>query len=106
MEKPVLAKPVTHLGFLLNNNFTQDCHILELRQCIHILDSNKPWESIKKSFRCMCDDEYQNKVLILDGLDEVCVLKNEFDGYEFIENLSNTLRTGFGRSSIAYICPF
>lgn len=54
----------------------------------------------------MCDDEYQNKVLILDGLDEVCVLKNEFDGYEFIENLSNTLRTGFGRSSIAYICPF
>ena len=82
----------------LNNIFIQDCHILELRQCIHILDSNNPWESIKKSFRCMSDDEYQNKVLILDGLDEVCVLKSEFDGYEFIENLSNTLRTGFGRS--------
>lgn len=82
----------------LNNNFPQDCHILELRQCIHILDSNNPWESIKKSFRCMSDDEYQNKVLILDGLDEVCVLKSEFDGYKFIENLSNTLRTGFGRS--------
>lgn len=82
----------------LNNNFTQDCHILELRQCIHILDSNNPWESIKKSFRCMSDDEYQNKVLILDGLDEVCVLKSEFDGYKFIEKLSNTLRTGFGRS--------
>ena len=82
----------------LYNNFKQDCHILELRKHIHILDSNNPWESIKKSFKCTSDDEYQDKVLILDGLDEVCVLKSEFDGYKFIEKLSNTLRTGFGRS--------
>ena len=89
----------SYLSWLsLNNNFTQDCHILELRQCIHILNSNNPWKSIKKSFRCMSNDEYQNKVLILDGLDEVCSLKSKFDGYKFIENLSNTLRTGFGRS--------
>ncbi|MBD5116160.1 MAG: hypothetical protein HDT48_01425 [Ruminococcaceae bacterium] len=46
----------------------------------------------------MSDEEYKNKVLILDGLDEVCVLKSEFDGYNFIENLSKVLRTGFGRN--------
>ena len=46
----------------------------------------------------MSDEEYQNKVLILDGLDEVCVLKSDFDGHEFIHNLGNTLRAGVGRS--------
>lgn len=82
----------------LNNVFKQEYHILELRKYISILDSNNPWESIKISFKCMSDDEYQDKILILDGLDEVCVLNREFDGRKFIENLSNILRTGFGRS--------
>ncbi len=82
----------------INNDFPQVCHILELRKYIQILDSKNPWESIKKSFKCINDDEYQNKVLILDGLDEVCVLKSDFDGHEFIHNLSNNLRTGIGRS--------
>ncbi len=82
----------------LNNDFLHGCNILELRKCIQILDSKNPWESIKKSFKCINDDEYQSKILILDGLDEVCVLKSDFDGHEFIYNLSNTLRTGIGRS--------
>ena len=82
----------------LHSDFTQECHILELRKYIDILDSINPWESIKKCFNCMRDEEYQNKVLILDGLDEVCVLKNEFDGHEFINNFCNALRTGIGRN--------
>lgn len=82
----------------LNKDFSQECHILELRKCIRILDNKNPWESIKKSFKCMNDDKYQNKVLILDGLDEVCVLKSDFDGQEFIYNLNSTLKTGIGRT--------
>ncbi len=82
----------------LKNDFDRECHILELRNFISALDSNNPWESIKKCFKCMNDEKYQNKVLILDGLDEVCVLKSDFDGHEFIHNLNNSLKTGFGRS--------
>ena len=81
-----------------NNGFTQECHILELRKCINKLDSSNSWESIKKSFKCMNDDIYQNKVLVLDGLDEVCALKGNFDGQEFIYNLNSTLKTGIGRT--------
>ena len=82
----------------LNNDFDRECHIFELRNFISALDSNNPWESIKKCFKCMNDEKYQNKVLILDGLDEVCALKSDFDGHEFIHNLNNSLKTGFGRS--------
>ena len=82
----------------LHSDFTQECHILELRKYIDILDSKNSWKSIKNSFNCMNDEEYQSKVLILDGLDEVCVLKGDFDGQEFINTLCNTLRTGIGRN--------
>lgn len=81
-----------------NNYFIQGCHILELRSCIDKLDSQKPWDSIKESFNCTNDDKYQNTVLILDGLDEVCVLKSNFDGNEFICNLAGTLQYGVGRN--------
>lgn len=74
-----------------------ECHILKLRDYIGILDSSNPWESVKKCFKCENENLYQNAVLILDGLDEVCVLDHKFDGYKFIENLRQTLRTGFGR---------
>lgn len=86
-------------SWLSNNNyFTQGCHILELRRCIDKLDSKKPWDSIKASFNCINDIKYKGKVLILDGLDEVCVLKSEFDGNEFIRNLTSTLQYGGGRN--------
>lgn len=38
--------------------------------------------------------ELKNRLLILDGLDEVCVLKRDFDGYKFLIKMSN-LKTGF-----------
>lgn len=81
----------------LNNDFNRECHILELRKFISELDSDNSWEAIKKCFNCTSNDEYQNKVLILDGLDEVCVLKSDFDGHDFINNLRNSLRFDFGR---------
>lgn len=39
-------------------------------------------------------DELQRKLLILDGLDEVCVLKHDFNGHTFLEKMAK-LKTGF-----------
>ena len=78
--------------------FEQESHILELRRYISMINSDSPWESIKQCFKCDNDDIYQNKILILDGLDEVCVLNNQFNGDRFITQLNNTLRTRFGRN--------
>lgn len=75
----------------------RECHILKLRDYIGILNSSDPWESVKECFKCEDDNFYKNSVLILDGLDEVCVLNREFNGYIFVENLRYVLKTGFGR---------
>lgn len=74
-----------------------DCHILKLRDYIGKLNSEEPWRSIKECFKCENDSFYENAVLILDGLDEVCVLNREFDGHKFVENLSRILKTKIGR---------
>lgn len=78
--------------------FNVKCHILELRKYTKILNSTNPWKSIKMCYQCENDNLYENTVLILDGLDEVCVLNGEFNGNEFMENLKRTLRSGFGRN--------
>lgn len=39
-------------------------------------------------------DELKNKLLILDGLDEICVLNLQFDGLLFLKKMAS-LRTGF-----------
>ncbi len=74
------------------------CHILELRKYTKMLSSTNPWESIKKCFQYENNNEYENAILVLDGLDEVCVLNHGFDGHKFIENLKRTLTAGFGRN--------
>lgn len=82
---------------ICKNYFNFKCHTLELRSHINEISSNRAWESLKKCFKCDDDSLYEEKILILDGLDEVCVLKNGFDGYKFINNLESSLHNKFGR---------
>ena len=62
---------------------------LELRSCADRLNSADAWNSVKAVFGAVDDKAYENSILILDGLDEVCVLYPTFDGKIFIENLQN-----------------
>ena len=80
------------------NSFKQECHILELRKYSQNINIKNPWVSIKKCFNCENDSAYENKIIILDGLDEICVLNNEFNGNIFIDNLRKNISTGFGRN--------
>ncbi len=51
--------------------------------------TSNPWKQIKKVFGCQKDEEYDKQVLILDGFDELCVLKgSEFNGKNFLLNLA------------------
>ena len=78
--------------------FNLKCHILELRKYTKMLSSADPWESVKACYQCENDNVYENTILILDGLDEVCVLNSEFNGNEFVEKLKRILKSGFGRN--------
>ncbi len=74
----------------------EECHSLVLRknENINLLNHRKAWESVKQCFKCDDDNTYKNKVLILDGLDEVCVLKKDFNGKLFVENLRDVSPRG------------
>lgn len=69
-------------------------HAIALRnhvQTISNKNSNQSaWEKVKACFQCAEDSNYQNCVLILDGLDEVCVLAPDFQGAEFLKFLCNS----------------
>ncbi len=69
-------------------------HTLVLNQHVQTIDCNDAWRSVKQCFGDPDDAAYDNKILILDGLDEVCVLKQNFDGNMFLKHLSGVL-TGF-----------
>ncbi len=62
---------------------------LELRSCADRLKSADAWNSVKAVFGAVDDKAYENSILILDGLDEVCVLYPNFNGKAFVENLQN-----------------
>ncbi len=74
----------------------EECHALVLRknENINLLNHRNAWESVKQCFKCDDDNTYKNKVLILDGLDEVCVLKKDFNGKLFVENLRDVSPRG------------
>lgn len=84
---------VSQLAFEQKNKY----HILQLRNYAEILSKDDPWESIKKCFDNQRDYAYKNTVLILDGLDEICMLNHKFDGKKFISDLVNSLEKGSGR---------
>ncbi|MDD7295591.1 MAG: pentapeptide repeat-containing protein, partial [Oscillospiraceae bacterium] len=69
-------------------------HAIALRnhvQTISNRDSNQSaWDKVKACFQCTENSNYQNCVLILDGLDEVCVLAPDFQGAEFLQFLCNS----------------
>lgn len=56
------------------------------------INDKEPWNSVKECFGETKDSFYQDKILILDGLDEVCVLK-QFDGAAFINELHKHLKS-------------
>lgn len=66
-----------------------------LRDHCNKIDINKKADEILESlFEGYVLDELQSKLLILDGLDEVCVLKQGFNGHTFLEKMSK-LKSGF-----------
>ena len=84
---------VSHI--LAKNILGEKCHAIALRNHLDTLaaENENKWELLKecfkkKSVREMLDDEeFSGKVLILDGLDEVCVLRQHFNGNTFIRGL-------------------
>ncbi len=53
-----------------------------------MLKNANAWESVKKCFGCDNDAIYKDKcILILDGLDELHVLEQEFNATNFVESL-------------------
>ena len=67
---------------------------LALRKHIDCISSEDPWHSIMSIIGASAEKELMNKVLILDGLDEVCVLKSGFDANHFISELSKSIPHG------------
>lgn len=78
---------------LISDNFFHDtAHAVLLNKKADLMNHNDPWGSIKKIYGCNNDSCYNNKVLILDGFDEVCVLKNnDFKGHDFLNNLAYSI---------------
>lgn len=75
-----------------DNCFQGTAHAIILNKKAQLLDHDDPWESIKKIYGCENDICYNNKVLILDGFDEVCVLKNKvFKGHVFLKKLASSI---------------
>lgn len=75
---------------LISEDYFQGAaHAAILNNKAQLLNHDDPWGSIKRIYGCENDICYNNKVLILDGFDEVCVLKsNEFKGHIFLKKLS------------------
>lgn len=78
---------------LISEDYFQGAaHAIILNNKAQLLNHDDPWGSIKRIYGCETDICYNNKVLILDGFDEVCVLKsNEFKGHIFLKKLSKTI---------------
>ena len=90
---------VSHI--LAKNILGEKCHAIALRNHLDTLapeaDGEEPnyWRLLKDCFKdkeepntpALKDKEFSGKVLILDGLDEVCVLRQHFNGNTFIRGL-------------------
>lgn len=79
---------------IFENILGDKCHAIALRKCADKLNHKNAWQSVKEIYECSDDKLYDGTVLILDGLDEVCVLQRGFDGKTFIENLIDNLPCG------------
>ncbi len=77
------------------NLFKDDVLALSLRNHYENIDISESAEGIiMKLFGGFTFEELKGKLLVLDGLDEVCVLRAGFDGYKFLKKLSK-LEDGF-----------
>ncbi len=90
---------VSHI--LAKNILGEKCHAIALRNHLDTLapeaSGKEPnyWRILKDCFKdkeepntpALKDKEFSGKVLILDGLDEVCVLRQHFNGNTFIRGL-------------------
>lgn len=90
-KSSLTAYIITHKDEFFPN---RPVHAIALRnhvQTISKRDSNQSaWDKVKACFQCTENSNYQNCVLILDGLDEVCVLASDFQGEEFLQFLCNS----------------
>lgn len=101
---------------IANNFFDKKCHAIALRNHIDDFDniynnkkSQRAWSAVKKCFNCDTDIAYKDTILILDGLDEMCVLKPDFSAESFLGELENftypgvkiliTTRSGYFKES-------
>lgn len=62
--------------------------------CDDIDIDKKSRDILKDLFPGYSKDELRNKLLVLDGLDEICVLRRDFNGFNFLNKLAQ-LDTGF-----------
>ncbi len=68
---------------------------IALRNHYDEIDLNQRADEILANlFRANSLDILKDKLLILDGLDEICILHNNFDGFLFLNKMAQ-LRTGF-----------
>lgn len=82
-------------SYIISENILgEKCHAAILRKYADKLDHRNAWESVKEIYKCSDDKLYKGTILILDGLDEVCVLHKGFDGKAFIENLADNTPIG------------
>ncbi|WP_295170563.1 pentapeptide repeat-containing protein [Ruminococcus sp.] len=77
-------------------DFKNDCVLaIALRNHYDLIDMAKKAEAILMDlFSGYSFEELKSKLLILDGLDEICVLKHGFNGHGFLEKMSQ-LKIGF-----------
>ena len=64
---------------------------IALRKYIDKVSSDYPWEAVKNIIGVSDESYLLNKIIILDGLDEVCVLDPQFDGNRFLTELSESI---------------
>ncbi len=82
-------------SYIISENILGDkCHAVALRKYADKLNHKRAWESVKEIYECSDEKLYKGTVLILDGLDEVCVLQQGFDGKAFIEDLTDNIPNG------------
>ena len=70
-------------------------HILRLRNVKDQLSDSDAWQTVKLCLQNTQDKDYRNKILLLDGLDEVCVLRSDFKGQTFLDNLVSDMQKNY-----------
>lgn len=72
-------------------------HAIALRRHKEMFQSNDPWLCVLKVLNCKNQDELRQgsgSIIIMDGLDELCVFDSDFDSTAFLNNLCDNIPSG------------